>query len=99
MRDYTWTSLSLSAAAIWDLSVRLRYFFAWNSLSSSRSCSDVKAVRRRLALLVSRGASLESSASGSESFPVETNYLHLFIYLRETYNYHFITLTTQEVAG
>ncbi len=32
-----------------DLSERLRYFFEWNSFSSSRSCSLVKAVLRRLA--------------------------------------------------
>lgn len=44
----TWTSLSLRLVAIWLRSVRLKYFFAWNSLSNSKSCSDVKAVRRRL---------------------------------------------------
>ena len=30
-----------------DRSDKLRYFFEWNSFSSSRSCSLVKAVRRR----------------------------------------------------
>lgn len=44
----TWTSLSLRLVAIWLRSVRLKYFFAWNSRSSSSNCSDVKAVRRRL---------------------------------------------------
>lgn len=48
---FTWTSESLSACAMWERSVRLRYFFAWNSRSSSRSCSEVKAVLRRRALL------------------------------------------------
>lgn len=49
---FTWTSDNFRAWAICDLSVRLRYFFAWNSRSSSRSCSEVKAVRLRLALLL-----------------------------------------------
>lgn len=44
---FTWTSLNFKLVAIWLLSVKLRYFFAWNSLSNSRSCSDVKAVLRR----------------------------------------------------
>lgn len=48
---FTWTSDNLRACAMCDLSVRLRYFFAWNSRSSSRSCSDVNAVLRRRALL------------------------------------------------
>lgn len=42
---FTWTSLSLSACAIWERSVRERYFLQWNSFSSSSSCSLVKAVR------------------------------------------------------
>ena len=49
---FTWTSDSLRAWAMWDLSVRLRYFLAWNSRSSSSSCSEVKAVLLRLALLL-----------------------------------------------
>lgn len=40
----TCTSLKRSAEAIWLRSVSERYFFAWNSLSSSSSCSLVKAV-------------------------------------------------------
>lgn len=48
----TWTSDSLSACAMCDRSVKLRYFFAWNSLSSSKSCSDVKAVLLLRALLL-----------------------------------------------
>lgn len=43
----TWTSLSFRLVAIWLRSVRLRYFFAWNSRSNSNNCSDVNAVRRR----------------------------------------------------
>lgn len=43
----TCTSLSFSWWAIWDRSLRERYFFEWNSFSSSSSCSDVNAVRRR----------------------------------------------------
>lgn len=42
----TCTSLSFRLVAIWLRSVRLRYFLAWNSRSNSKSCSDVKAVRR-----------------------------------------------------
>lgn len=42
---FTCTSLSLSACAIWERSVRERYFLQWNSFSSSSSCSLVKAVR------------------------------------------------------
>lgn len=42
---FTCTSLSFSACAIWDRSVRERYFLQWNSFSSSSSCSLVKAVR------------------------------------------------------
>lgn len=41
----TWTSLNFRLVAIWLRSVRLRYFFAWNSRSSSSNCSDVNAVR------------------------------------------------------
>lgn len=44
---FTWTSLSFRLVAIWLRSVRLKYFFAWNSRSNSSNCSDVKAVRRR----------------------------------------------------
>lgn len=43
----TCTSLNLSWCAIWERSVRERYFFEWNSFSSSRSCSLVNAVLRR----------------------------------------------------
>lgn len=43
----TWTSLSLSADAIWLRSVNDKYFLAWNSRSSSSNCSLVNAVRRR----------------------------------------------------
>lgn len=43
----TWTSLNLRLVAIWLLSVRLKYFFAWNSLSNSNSCSEVNAVLLR----------------------------------------------------
>lgn len=42
---FTCTSLSFSACAIWERSVRERYFLQWNSFSSSSSCSLVKAVR------------------------------------------------------
>lgn len=49
---FTWTSDNFNAWAMWDLSVRLRYFFAWNSRSSSNNCSEVNAVRLRLALLL-----------------------------------------------
>lgn len=42
---FTCTSLSFSACAICDRSVRERYFLQWNSFSSSSSCSLVKAVR------------------------------------------------------
>lgn len=49
---FTCTSESFKAWAMWERSVRLRYFFAWNSRSSSRSCSEVKAVLRRRALLL-----------------------------------------------
>lgn len=47
----TCTSDSFNACAMCERSVRLRYFFAWNSRSSSNSCSEVNAVRRRRALL------------------------------------------------
>lgn len=47
---FTWTSLSLSACAICERSVRERYFLQWNSFSSSSNCSLVKAVRLRLLL-------------------------------------------------
>lgn len=57
---FTCTSLRRRADAIWLLSVRDRYFFAWNSRSSSRSCSLVKAVRRRRTF-VQPDASLEPS--------------------------------------
>ena len=46
----TCTSLRRRACAICERSLRLRYFFEWNSFSSSSSCSLVKAVRRRRAL-------------------------------------------------
>ena len=45
----TWTSLNLKLCAICDRSDRLRYFFEWNSFSSSKSCSLVNAVLRRRA--------------------------------------------------
>lgn len=48
---FTWTSLRRNADAIWLRSVRDKYFLAWNSRSSSKSCSLVKAVRRRRALV------------------------------------------------
>lgn len=47
---FTCTSDNLRAWAMCERSVRLRYFLAWNSRSSSRSCSEVKAVLRRRAL-------------------------------------------------
>lgn len=67
---FTCTSLKFSELAISDRSVRLRYFFAWNSRSNSRSCSLVNAVRllRILLLLVCiRLLFSESSSSSSSS--------------------------------
>lgn len=47
-----WTSERRNWWAIWDLSVRLRYFLAWNSRSNSISWWVEKAVRRRRLLLL-----------------------------------------------
>lgn len=44
---FTWTSLSFNVLAICDLSSIERYFFVWNSLSSSKSCWLVNAVLLR----------------------------------------------------
>lgn len=44
---FTCTSLNLSAWAICERSVKDKYFFEWNSFSSSSNCSLVKAVRLR----------------------------------------------------
>lgn len=46
----TCTSLNFKVVAIWLLSVKLKYFLAWNSLSNSSNCSEVNAVRRLLDL-------------------------------------------------
>lgn len=46
-RIITWTSLSFNELAISDLSVRLKYFFAWNSRSNSKSWTLVNAVLLR----------------------------------------------------
>lgn len=69
IRKLTWTSLSLSVVAIWLRSVKLRYFLAWNSRSSSRSCSLVNAVRRRRDF-PDFGPSPEFSKLSSSSSPV-----------------------------
>lgn len=93
---FTCTSLRRSADAIWLLSVRERYFFAWNSLSNSRSCSLVKAVRRRRTF-VQPGPSLDPSTfwtcpiSSSVSDP-ETNVLYYFY----NYRHFFIEVLTSE---
>lgn len=62
----TWTSLSFNVVAIWLLSVKLKYFLAWNSLSSSSNCSLVNAVLRRRDL-IDFGPSPEFSGSSSSS--------------------------------
>jgi len=46
-RVITWTSLSFNELAISDLSVKLKYFFAWNSRSNSKSWPLVNAVLLR----------------------------------------------------
>lgn len=72
--NLTWTSLSLSVVAIWLLSVKLKYFLAWNSLSSSKSCSLVNAVRLRRDF-VDFGPSVdEFSRFSSSSSPVSFSF-------------------------
>lgn len=66
----TWTSLSFNVVAIWLLSVKLKYFFAWNSLSSSSSCSLVKAVLRLRDLADFGPSPDEFSRLSSSSSPV-----------------------------
>ena len=44
---FTWISVKFKLCAICERSINVRYFFCWNSASSSNSCSLVKAVRLR----------------------------------------------------
>lgn len=68
---FTWTSLSFNVLAICDLSSSERYFFAWNSLSSSRSCWLVNAVLFRRDLVPpSQSEFCSSCSSSSSSLPV-----------------------------
>lgn len=55
---FTWTSLSFNEFAISDLSVRLRYFLAWNSRSSSNNWPLVKAVLLRRDLFSIEGCTV-----------------------------------------
>lgn len=64
---FTCTSLSFSACAIWDLSVKDKYFFEWNSFSSSSSCSLVKAVRFRRVFPPPPGPRLSPKGAGGDS--------------------------------
>lgn len=70
----TWTSLSFKVVAIWLLSVKLKYFFAWNSLSSSSSCSLVKAVLRRRDFADLGPSPDEFSRLSSSSSPVSFSF-------------------------
>lgn len=64
---FTWTSLSFNVLAICDLSSNERYFFVWNSRSSSRSCWLVKAVLFRLDLVPPSESEFWSPCSSSRS--------------------------------
>ena len=64
---FTWTSLSFNVLAICDLSSNERYFFVWNSRSSSRSCWLVKAVLLRLDLGPPSESEFWSACSSSRS--------------------------------
>lgn len=95
---FTCTSESFSPEAICDLSSTVRYFFVWNSRSSSSSCWLVNAVRRRRCFkqpsidssLLKYSLSFCSTTSLNLSKLAAINKVNNYVYcLRLNYNFVF----------